>query len=203
MVDTLRHVPRIHRLVATAALLLVTSAHAAGEAVAAVPAPAAAASAPTVQRIEDFGVELVGVRLSGADFLIDVRYRVKDTAKAQALLERKIHPVLVNEATGDRFYIPQVPKVGSLAPVGDGQAAGAAGQGLFHAVCQPGPQAPRRREGDTPCRRFDGQGPRGPVGGVAALSAALLCSSAAARRPASTPSSPRAWRATRARSAIR
>jgi hypothetical protein len=77
-------------------------------------APAAAASAPVVQRIEDFGVELVGVRLSGADFLIDVRYRVKDVAKAQALLERKIHPVLVNEATGDRFYIPQVPKAGSL-----------------------------------------------------------------------------------------
>jgi hypothetical protein len=77
-------------------------------------APAAAASAPSPQRMEDFGVELVGVRLSGADFLIDVRYRVKDVAKAQALLERKIHPVLVNESTGDRFYIPQVPKVGSL-----------------------------------------------------------------------------------------
>lgn len=77
-------------------------------------APDAAASAPAAMRMEDFGVELLGVRLSGADFLIDVRYRVKDVAKAQALLERKIHPVLVNEATGDRFYIPQVPKVGSL-----------------------------------------------------------------------------------------
>ena len=79
------------------------------------PGPAApAASAAAAQRIEDFGVELVGVRLSGADFLIDLRYRVKDVAKAQALLERKIQPVLVNEATGDRFYVPQVPKVGSL-----------------------------------------------------------------------------------------
>lgn len=76
--------------------------------------PAEAASAPVAQRIEDFGVELVGIRLSGADFLIDLRYRVKDVAKAQALLERKIHPVLVNEATGDRYYIPQAPKVGSL-----------------------------------------------------------------------------------------
>ena len=75
---------------------------------------APAASAAAAQRIEDFGVELVGVRLSGADFLIDLRYRVKDVAKAQALLERKIQPVLVNEATGDRFYVPQVPKVGSL-----------------------------------------------------------------------------------------
>lgn len=80
-------------------------------------APAAASppvAAPVPQRLEDFGVELVAVRLSGADFLIDVRYRVRDVAKAQALLERKIHPVLVNEATGDRFYIPQAPKVGTL-----------------------------------------------------------------------------------------
>jgi len=75
----------------------------------AAPAPAAPA-----QRLEDLGVELVGVRLSGADFLIDVRYRVKDVAKAQALLERKVHPVLVNEATGDRYYVPQAPKLGSL-----------------------------------------------------------------------------------------
>ncbi len=72
------------------------------------PAPAPA------QRLEDLGVELVGIRLSGADFLIDVRYRVKDVAKAQALMERKVHPVLVNEVTGDRFYVPQAPKLGSL-----------------------------------------------------------------------------------------
>lgn len=76
--------------------------------------PATAVSPVPTQRLEDFGVELIAVRLSGADFLIDVRYRVRDVAKAQALLERKIHPVLVNEATGDRFYIPQAPKVGSL-----------------------------------------------------------------------------------------
>ena len=76
--------------------------------------PTAAAPAATPQRLEDLGVELVGIRLSGADFLIDVRYRVKDVAKAQALMERKVHPVLVNEATGDRYYVPQAPKLGQL-----------------------------------------------------------------------------------------
>lgn len=75
---------------------------------------AAPAAAAPVQRLEDLGVELVGVRLSGADFLIDVRYRVKDVAKAQALMERKVHPVLVNEATGERYYVPQAPKLGAL-----------------------------------------------------------------------------------------
>jgi len=67
-----------------------------------------------VRPLEDLGVELVGLRLSGADFLIDLRYRVKDVSKAQALLERKLKPVLVNETTGDRYYIPQTPKVGQL-----------------------------------------------------------------------------------------
>ncbi len=75
---------------------------------------AAPAAPATAQRLEDLGVELVGIRLSGADFLIDVRYRVKDVGKAQALMERKVHPVLVNEATGDRYYVPQAPKLGSL-----------------------------------------------------------------------------------------
>lgn len=114
MVDTLSRATRYRPLavIATfAALMPCLPVCAAGEAA---PAPAPAASAVAAQRIEDFGVELVGVRLSGADFLIDLRYRVKDVAKAQMLLERKIQPVLVNEATGDRFYVPQVPKVGSL-----------------------------------------------------------------------------------------
>jgi hypothetical protein len=71
-------------------------------------------AAPIVKTIAELGVELVGVRLSASDFLIDLRYRVKDIAKAQSLLERKVQPVLVNEATGDRYYIPQVPKIGAL-----------------------------------------------------------------------------------------
>jgi hypothetical protein len=77
-------------------------------------APAAVPGSAGLRQFADFGVELVSVRLSGEDFLIDLRYRVKDVAKAQALLERKVQPVLVNEVTGDRYYIPQAPKVGPL-----------------------------------------------------------------------------------------
>lgn len=111
MVDSLRSL-RARRILAVGALAAGLPLAAAAQAEA--PAAPPPASAAAVQRLEDFGVELVAVRLSGADFLIDVRYRVRDVAKAQALLERKIHPVLVNEATGDRFYIPQAPKVGTL-----------------------------------------------------------------------------------------
>lgn len=103
--------PSSCRRLALAVLLSCTGAGASLAQDGAAPAPAAPAPA---QRLDDLGVELVGVRLSGADFLIDVRYRVKDVAKAQALLERKVHPVLVNEATGERYYVPQAPKLGPL-----------------------------------------------------------------------------------------
>ena len=84
------------------------------------PAPPAAPSTPSTPPasaalpLDSLGVELVGVSLSEADFLIDLRYRVKNPALAQALLDRKVQPVLVNESTGDRFYVPSAPKVGAL-----------------------------------------------------------------------------------------
>jgi hypothetical protein len=77
-------------------------------------AASAVAPQPRERSLSDLGVELVALRLSGSDFLIDLRYRIKDVAKSQPLVERKLNPVLVNEATGDRYYIPQVPKVGQL-----------------------------------------------------------------------------------------
>lgn len=64
--------------------------------------------------LDALGVELQGVALSASDFLIDLRYRVVDVTKARPLADRAIRPVLVNEATGERFYVPQPPKVGSL-----------------------------------------------------------------------------------------
>jgi len=98
-------------LLGTGAAWFASHVQAAGTAApAAVSEPATAPPRP----IGELGVELTAVRLAASDFLIDLRYRVKDAAKAQPLLERKLHPVLVNEATGDRFYVPQAPKVGEL-----------------------------------------------------------------------------------------
>ena len=80
-------------------------------------------AAEPVRSIDALGVDLMMVRLDASEFLIDLRYRIKDTAKAQPLLEQKVKPVLVNEATGDRFYIPRC-QGGLAAPVGDRQATG-------------------------------------------------------------------------------
>lgn len=74
----------------------------------------AATQAPTARPLEELGIEFVALRLTASDFMVDLRYRVKDVAKAQQLLEKKVQPVLVNEATGERYYVPQAPKVGSL-----------------------------------------------------------------------------------------
>lgn len=84
-------------------------------------APAAPVEAATVAQhkseavpLDAFGVELQSLQLSASDFLIDLRYRVLDTAKARPLADRAVRPVLVNESTGERYYVPQPPKVGSL-----------------------------------------------------------------------------------------
>ena len=98
---------------------------------------AAPPAAPDAPRPDDLGVELVGVRLSGADFLIDVRYRVVDVARAQPLLERKVIPVLVNQANGDRYYIPQVPKVGQLRQSATSKQPAQAGKVYFMLFANP------------------------------------------------------------------
>lgn len=64
--------------------------------------------------VEQFGVQLKGVRLTANGYIVDVRYRVLDPVKAQPLLDRKVRPTLVDEATGDRFYVPTPPIIGAL-----------------------------------------------------------------------------------------
>ena len=90
-----------------------------------------------MRSIDELGVDLMMVRLDASEFLIDLRYRIKDTAKAQPLLEQKVKPVLVNEATGDRFYIPQVPKVGSLRQSATAKQPAIAGRTYFMLFANP------------------------------------------------------------------
>ena len=106
------------------ALLVAAAVAAAGRATApapevaapATPAAATADSATTTAGmvVDAYGVKLMGVRLSGNGYLVDVRYQVLDAAKAQPLLDRSVRPVLIDEATGNRFYVPTPPIVGAL-----------------------------------------------------------------------------------------
>jgi hypothetical protein len=98
---------------------------AAAAAAAAAPAvPRAAHPAPTITPahaspgsgvlLEDLGVRVQGLKLTADGYVVDLRYRVLDPDKARPLLDRKVRPVLVDESTGKRYYVPSPPIVGSL-----------------------------------------------------------------------------------------
>jgi len=63
---------------------------------------------------QEWGVELRGIRLSAADYMLDFRYRVIDPKKAAPLLSRNVKPYLIDQESGARLIVPTPPKVGSL-----------------------------------------------------------------------------------------
>jgi len=82
------------------------------------PATAAAPSGPSSPGAAElsgrWGIEVTAVRLTAAGRMLDFRYRVLDAGAAAPLHARKVHPVLVHEATGTRFGVASSPKTGPL-----------------------------------------------------------------------------------------
>ncbi len=67
------------------------------------------------QRLKDeWGVEIVGARLSAAGYMIDFRYKVIDPEKAKPLFKLQTKPAAIYEKTGDRLHVPSSAKIGSL-----------------------------------------------------------------------------------------
>jgi hypothetical protein len=62
------------------------------------------------------GIEIMGLRRSAAGYMLDFRYRLIDPAKAAPLLDRKLNPYLLDEASGAQLGVPMAPKVGQLRP---------------------------------------------------------------------------------------
>jgi hypothetical protein len=67
---------------------------------------------------EKWGLKIVAVRLTSAGSLLDFRYRVIDPEKVSPLLDRNAKPYLVDQASGVRLSVPNMPKVGSLRAKG-------------------------------------------------------------------------------------
>jgi hypothetical protein len=61
-----------------------------------------------------WGIELISVQLVSAGYMLEFRYRVLDAAKAQPLFQRRVHPVMIDEATGTQLIVPAPGKVGPL-----------------------------------------------------------------------------------------
>lgn len=66
------------------------------------------------RRIDKLGIEVVAMRLTSAGYMLDFRYRVLDPKKAKPLLDKKIHPQLIDQASGAVMAVPAPPKIGSL-----------------------------------------------------------------------------------------
>jgi len=64
--------------------------------------------------VASLGIMVSGLRLSSVGYMLDFRYRVIDPEKATALMDSKIKPYLLVEATGAKLQIPNTPKLGLL-----------------------------------------------------------------------------------------
>jgi len=63
---------------------------------------------------QEYGIKIQSLRLSAAGYMLDFRYKVLDPEKALPILDGKISPYLIDEATGAKFLVPAPPKIGAL-----------------------------------------------------------------------------------------
>ena len=93
---------------------------------------AAAPEEPTLE--ERWGVEVVALRLTGGNYMLDFRYKVLDPEKAAELFERANKPVLIHDSTGARLEVPRPAKTGPLRPTNPPQV----GRTYFMLFSNPG-----------------------------------------------------------------
>ena len=96
------------------------------------PEPAASDAAPSLG--DQWGIEVVALRLTGADYMLDFRYKVLDPDKAAELFERANKPVLIHNETGARLEVPRPAKTGPLRPTNPPQV----GRTYFMLFSNPG-----------------------------------------------------------------
>ena len=63
---------------------------------------------------QQYGVSILGVRVTAAGHMLDFRYRVLDTTKAGRLIRPKMGLALVDMATKAEMPVPVMDKVGAL-----------------------------------------------------------------------------------------
>jgi hypothetical protein len=68
---------------------------------------------------ETWGVKILGIRQTGHSYLLDFRFHVIDPEKAKPLIDRGAKPYAIDEASGLKLAVPDMPKVGSLRAKGN------------------------------------------------------------------------------------
>ena len=70
---------------------------------------------------EKWGVELLGIRLTAADMMLDFRFRVIDADKALPLFDHRIKPYVVADRSQIKLPVPMAAKVGAFRPTNRGK----------------------------------------------------------------------------------
>jgi len=79
-------------------------------------------SPETIQALrEDWGIEVLGIRLVSANMMMDFRYRVHDVEKALPLFDHRIKPYLVVDRNQIKLPVPMAAKVGAFRPTNRGK----------------------------------------------------------------------------------
>ena len=68
---------------------------------------------------EKWGIKILGIRQTANAFLLDFRFHVIDPEKAKPLIGRHAKPYIIDEASGMKLSVPNMPKVGSLRAKGN------------------------------------------------------------------------------------
>lgn len=69
---------------------------------------------PACQSLEACGIQVQGVRLSAANYMLDFRYKVVDADKAARFINPRMKTYLEVESNGARMLVPSSSKVGAL-----------------------------------------------------------------------------------------
>jgi len=73
-------------------------------------------SAETLDLSKEWGIEILGIRLSAGGYILDLRYRVTDAEKAAPIFQRQNKPVLIDQKSGREFHVARSPTVGPMRP---------------------------------------------------------------------------------------
>ena len=63
---------------------------------------------------EQWGIQVLGISRTAANYMLDFRYRVIDAEKAKPIFKRKTRPYVVDQASGSKFIVFSSPKTGPL-----------------------------------------------------------------------------------------
>ena len=70
---------------------------------------------------EEWGVELLGMRLTAANMMLDFRFRVLDADKALPLFDHRIKPYIIADRSQIKLPVPMAAKVGAFRPTNRGK----------------------------------------------------------------------------------